>query len=207
MSTTYIEQTTDLIRRVAAQPLLPHAVRLLCDGQPVTIEALAAAAGASVEDVEAALVAQTSAERDERGRLVGFGLTLRPTAHRFTVGSRRLFAWCASDTLMLPVILGRPAVVDSTCRKTGRPIQIELTPDSVERVEPAGSVVSAIRPAGHVGNLRANTCNHGHFFSSLAATAEWTGAHPDGHIHAVDEAFALDRQVITQLGWAAATRR
>jgi alkylmercury lyase len=204
MSTDYVEQTTALIGRVEGQELLPHAIRLISGGEPVALPQLAAAAGRSVDDVEAALAAQTSAERDEQGRLVGLALTLRPTSHRFTVDGRTLFAWCASDTLMLPVILGRPAVVESTCPQTGQPIRIELTPDRVERVDPPDAVMTAVRPPGQLTDVRSATCNHGHFFSSLAATAAWTDAHRDGHILPVEEAFRLDRQVIEQLGWDAA---
>jgi alkylmercury lyase len=206
MSTDYVEQTTALIGRVEAHELLPHAIRLLSGGDPVTLEQLAAAAGSSVDDVEAALDAQTSAERDEQGRLVGLALTLRPTSHRFTVDGRTLFAWCSSDTLMLPVVLGRPAVVESSCPQTGQPIRIELTPERVERVDPAGTVMSAVRPPGRLADVRADTCDHGHFFSSVAATTAWADTHPNGHIYPVEEAFRLDRQVIRQLGWAAPSR-
>jgi alkylmercury lyase len=203
MSTGYVEQTTALIGRVEGQELLPHALRLLSEGEPVPLEQLAAAAGWSVEDVEAALGAQTSTERDDQGRLVGLALTLRPTTHRFTVEGRALFAWCASDTLMLPVVLGRLALVESTCPQTGQRIRIELTPDRVERVDPPDAVMSAVRPPGQLADVRSATCAHGHFFSSLAATAAWTDAHPDGHIYPVEEAFRLDREVIKQLGWDA----
>ena len=203
MSTDYVEQTTDLIGRAEGQELLPHAIRLLSRGEPVELNQLAAAAESSVDAVEAALDAQTSAERDDQGRLVGLALTLRPTSHRFTVNGRTLFAWCASDTLMLPVILGRPALVESTCPQTGRPIRVELTPERVERVDPAGAVMSAVRPPGRLADVRTDTCDHGHFFSSLAATTAWAEAHPDGHIYPVHEAFQLDRQVIEQLRWAA----
>ena len=201
MSTDYIDHTTDLISRVEAHELLPHAVRLLARGLPVTVEQLAAAARWSVEDVEAALAAQTSAERDDQGRLVGLALTLRPTTHRVTVDGRSLFAWCATDTLMVPVILGRPAIVESTCPRTGRAIRIELAPNAVKRVDPSDAVLSAVRPRGEVANVRASTCDYGHFFSSRAASAAWTETHPDGHIYPVEQAFRLDRQVIEQLGW------
>jgi alkylmercury lyase len=201
MSTHYVDQTTDLISRVEGQQLLPHAIRLLADGQPVTLEQLAATAGRSIEDIEAALAAQTSAERDDQGRLVGLALTLRRTSHRITVDGRALFAWCATDTLMVPVILGRPAVIESTCPQTGTAIRIELTPDAVKRVDPPDAVMSAVRPRGELENVRAQTCDHGHFFSSRAATAAWTQAHPDGHIYPVEQAFQLDRRVIEQLGW------
>jgi alkylmercury lyase len=203
MSTDYVEQTTALIGRVEGQELLPHAIRLLSDGEPVALDRLAEAAGSSLKDIQAALAAQTSAERDDHGRLVGLGLTLRPTTHRFTVDGRTLFAWCASDTLMLPVILGRAALVESTCPQTDQPIRIELTPDAVERIDPPDAVVSAVRPPGQMTDVRSATCDHGHFFSSIGATAAWAEAHPNGHIHPVEEAFRLDRQVIKQLGWDA----
>ena len=60
MSSDYVEQTTALIDRVAGRDLLPHAVRLLAEGEPVPVERLAAAGGWSVDDVEAALGARTT---------------------------------------------------------------------------------------------------------------------------------------------------
>jgi alkylmercury lyase len=203
MSTNYVEQTAALIGRIEGQELIPHAIRLLAGGEPVALERLAAAAGWPLEAVDAALTTQTSAERDDRGRLVGLALTLRPTTHRFAVDGRTLFAWCASDTLMLPVILGRAARVESSCPQTGQPIRIDVTPDGVEHVDPPDAVMSAVRPPGRLADVRSATCNHGHFFGSMAATAAWTATHPDGHIYPVEEAFRLDREVIERLGWDA----
>jgi alkylmercury lyase len=203
MSTGYVEQTTALIGRVEGQELLPHAIRLLAGGEPIALEPLAASAGSSVEAVEAELRAQRSAERDDQGRLVGFALTLRPTTHRVTVGGHTLYAWCATDTLMLPVILGSPVRVESTCPQTGQAIRIELTPDGVERLDPPDAVMTAVRPRGRLADVRSATCAHGHFFSSIEATAAWTEGHPGGHVYPVEEAFRLDRQVIQQLGWEA----
>jgi len=176
---TYVDQTNALIGRVAKRDLIPHAIRRLAEGEPVALERLARAAGWSVDDVEAALDAQVSAERDGQGRLVGRALTLRPTRHRFTVDGRRLFAWCASDGLMLAVILGRPGVVESTCAQTGRPIRVEAAPDGVRRVDPPTAVVPAVRPVGELAVMRADTREHGHFFGSMAATAAWSEAHPE----------------------------
>jgi alkylmercury lyase len=171
-------------------------------GARVAHAGLAAASGWSVEEVEAALNAQTSAERDDQGRLVGLALTLRPTRHRFTVDERTLYAWCASDTLMFPVILGRPGLVESTCPQTERPIHVELTPDGIEHLDPPEAIVSAVRPTGTLADVRTATCQHGHFFSSPAAAARWANEHRGGYIYPVEEAFRLDREVITQLGWA-----
>jgi hypothetical protein len=63
--------------------------------------------------------------------------------------------------------------------------------------------VSTVRPAGTLTDVRTTTCAHGHFFSSPAAAGGWAHQHPDGYIHTVEDAFRLDREVITRLGWAA----
>jgi alkylmercury lyase len=203
MSTEYVDRTATLIRDVEAAELLPYAIRLLSEGEPVEVGRLAAAAGRTLEEVATALDEQASAERDGDGRLVGLALTLRPTPHRFTVDERTLYAWCATDTLVFPVMLGKPGVVESTCPQTGQPIRIELTPDAVERLDPPAAVMSALRPIGKLADMRAATCNHGHFFSSAAASANWVRQHPDGYVYPVEEAFRLDRGVITRLGWEA----
>lgn len=205
MSTQYVERTIALIRHIKGQELLPHAVRLLSNGEPVTFERLAAAAEWPLEDVGAALGKHINAERDEDGRLVGFGLTLRPTPIRFTVGNRTMFAWCADDALMFPVILGRPGVVESACPQTRQSIRIELAPDSVERVDPPDAVVSAIRPAdpGQVADIRSECCQRGLFFSSTTAATPWADAHREGVLHPVEEAFRQDREIIKRLGWDA----
>jgi alkylmercury lyase len=203
MSTDYIDRTAAVIGRIEGLELAPHAARLLANGEPVELEQLAAASGWSLEAVEAALDERTSAERDDQGRLVGLGLTLRPTPHRFTVGGRTVYAWCATDALTFPVILGRPGTIESTCPETGQAIRIELTPETVERVDPAEAVMSAVRPID-LRDVRSSVCHHGRFFSSPVAATHWADGHPDGDLYLVADAFALDREVMKRLGWAAA---
>ena len=203
MNTDYIERSTTIINRIEGLELVPHAMRLLAEGEPVALEELAAAAGRPLEEVHAALAERTSAEIDADGRLVGLGLRLRPTPHRFLLGGRTVFAWCASDALTFPVVLGRPGIIEAVCGSTGQPIRIELTPDGVERVEPADAVVSAVRPTGELADVRSAICQHGQFFASPQAAARWQAEHPEGEIRPVEEAFVVDRAVVTQLGWAA----
>ena len=203
MSTDYVASTVDVIRNLEAGELLPHAVRLLSRGKPVALESLAAASGWPLSKVKGALDRGSSAELDEQGRLVGFTLTLRPTPHRFAVDGQNLFAWCADDTLWFPVVLGLPARVESKCPHTGQPICVELSPDAIVRVDPPEAVVSHVRPAGKLPDVRAAACELGHFFSSHAAAAHWAEKHPSGTVHSVPDAFWLDRRVIEQLGWIA----
>jgi hypothetical protein len=55
MSTEYIERSTTIINQIEGLELVPHAMRLLADGEPVAIERLAAAARRPIAEVEAAL--------------------------------------------------------------------------------------------------------------------------------------------------------
>lgn len=54
-------------------------------------------------------------ETDVQGHIVGSGLTLRPTPHRFTIDGRQLYTWCALDTLIFPAVLGQVATVEAPC--------------------------------------------------------------------------------------------
>lgn len=181
------------ISRFDGFELLPHLVRLLADARAVEPREVAEAAGLQVAQVEEFLRAQPGTDWDDDGRIVGFGLTLRPTPHRFVVDGQVLYTWCATDTLVFPAILGRGAVVESACPVTSRPIRLEVTPDDVVSVEPPTAVVSQVHPAEAVEDIRGVVCRHGHFFSSPQAASEWAAEHPEGQVLSVSEAFDCAR--------------
>ena len=102
--------------------LLIPLLRLIVEGGPVTVEQFAAAAGRPVDDVRTGLAAVPDTEYDDQGRIIGQGLTLRPTPHRFTVAGEELYTWCALDTLIFPTLLERAASVESVSPTSGEPI-------------------------------------------------------------------------------------
>jgi alkylmercury lyase len=183
--------------------VVPYLVRVIARGLPVSIQELADTASLPVGDVERMLRAQPGTDWDEHGRLVGFGLTLRPTAHRYTIAGRVLYTFCATDALLFTHILGEPAVAESTCPVTSTPIRIELTPSAVVSIDPAGAVVSQLFSPSLLGDLRHNVCDHGHFFASTDAATGWVSEHPDGRVLTVADAFEQSRQDIEKLGWLA----
>lgn len=180
---------------------LPHLLRLLARGEPVHLNELVEVAGDAGTDLSRVVRAQPGAEWDSDGRLAGFGLTPRPTDFRFVVAGRTLYTWCASDTLFFTVILGEPTVAESVCPTTGQHIRLELTPDAVVSVTPPGAVVSQRHRQDLVGNLRSDICDHGHFFASRDAAADWLAAHPDGQVRRIAGAFAECRASCEELGW------
>src|SRR5881396_3386661 len=139
--------TTNLVDRLAtpaetgldAAYLVPL-LRLLATGDPVDVASLAAAAGRSVEDTRAALARVPDTEYDDEGRIVGQGLTLRPTAHRFTLDGQQLYTWCAMDTLIFPLFLDREARIESVSPTGGRPVRLTAGPSGVCDLEPATAV-------------------------------------------------------------------
>jgi alkylmercury lyase len=84
-------------------------LRLLAHGEPVTIGRLAAAAGQPADNVRRTVRGWPDTEHDQQARIVGYGLSLRPTPHQFTVDGKKLYTWCALDTLFVPAVIGRPA--------------------------------------------------------------------------------------------------
>ncbi len=183
--------------------LLPSVVALLAEGRPMRPQDLADAAGVPVERVEAFLHGQPGTDWDDEGRIVGFGLTLRPTPHRFLLDGRVLYTWCATDTLLFPGVLGRSALVESRCQATGQPIRLEVAPDRVLSVDPPTTVVSQMHPGDTVDDLRGVVCRHGHFFASPQAATEWASDHPEAVMLSVTDAFERARAVCEDLRWAA----
>lgn len=201
MTEPYCCNDAAFLSKVDGHAAIPELIRVLARGEPVDLEELAEVSGPSGADLERVVRAQPGTEWDDDGRLVGFGLGARPTEYRFVVGDKVLYTWCASDTLFFTVILGQETVAESTCPATGSPIRIEITPDGVTSVTPAGAVVSQRHRDELLVNLRSEVCDHGHFFASAAAAAGWAAEHPEGQVRSIADAFAECRAACEELGW------
>jgi alkylmercury lyase len=173
-------------------------LRLLARGEPVSVDELAATTGRPPELIRRALAGHADIEYDDEGRIVGNGLTLRRTHHRFEVDGRRLYTWCALDTLVYPSMLGRPARVESPCHATGVPIRLVVEPDRVAQVEPDTAVVSLV-PTGDRSAIRSSFCDQVHFFASAEAATGWLDQHPGGSVVPVADAQRLGRPIIQSL--------
>jgi alkylmercury lyase len=160
----------------------------LAGGEPVELSRIAAGAGVPEPEVREFLES-SPAEWDDRGRLVGFGVTLRPTRHRFTIAGRTLYTWCAPDALAFPALTGEPALVESTCLVTGAAIRVEVAPDGVRAVEPPAAVVSIVPRDIGVEELRERVCHEQHLFASREAAEAWRGEREGVIIVAVADAF------------------
>jgi alkylmercury lyase len=184
--------TADLLGpdHAAGRTLMRTAVRLLARGQPVTTGELALAAGVDVTDLLDA-PAGPDVEYDDKHRIVGWGLTLVPTPHTFVVDGRRLYTWCAADTLLFPAILGRSARIESHCPTTNTLVRLTVDPQSgVTDLTPDSAVISIPASAElDVARVRVSCCNPGRFFASAEAAEDWLAQYPTGAVLPVADAY------------------
>jgi alkylmercury lyase len=171
-------------------------LRLLAQGRPVSLARLAAAAATTSAVVADTLAAYPDIERDAGGDIVGWGLSLLPTAHQFRLGPTALFTWCVFDTLMYPAILGRTAVVATSCPTTRSAIQLVVHPDAIAALNPPSAVMSVVLPdAPSCATIRAAFCAHGHAFATAQAAANWKATTPRALLLPLLIAHELARQV------------
>ena len=100
--------------------------RRLGHGMPVSQEKLAASTSLSNGEI-ATILKKWPGVFYEEGRIVGYwGLTIREMAHQIQFEDRKLYGWCAWDTLFIPQILGEAATVFSKDQVSKEQIKIRL---------------------------------------------------------------------------------
>ena len=168
-------------------------LRLLVRGQPVDVADLAATVGRATDEIRRVVAGWTDTEYDPQGRIIGYGLTVRPTPHQFMVGGKLLFTWCALDTLFFPAVIQSPARVESPCAATGAPIRLTVDPArGVSAVEPTTAVVSIATPE-RVPSVRESFCSPGRFFAGADVAHDWQAKHPGMHVVSVADAYEASR--------------
>jgi alkylmercury lyase len=167
-------------------------IRQLAAGKPVSAECLAADSNMEEPAVVAVLQQMSDVAYDDAGNVVGFGLSLIPTAHQFSVNSRTLYTWCALDTFLYTALLAQPSRVRSHCPVTAQPIRLAMTPEGITEVSPTSSVISLVVPDGSIADCRRSAfCNYGHFFATADAGTAWLNRHPTGNILSIADAHRL----------------
>jgi alkylmercury lyase len=182
------------------QPLYRALLRVLATGRPASADGLAEALGISGEEVRSSLKTFQDIQYDATGNVVAAGLSLVPTPHRLWLDHQALFAWCALDTLMYPVLLHQTAQVESPCPVTGTIIRLTVTPTQIVDLDPPSAVVSIVVPTCSTESCstRGEFCNLVHFFSSAEAAGSWKVSQPQGYLVSVAEAYQLGRALVSR---------
>jgi alkylmercury lyase len=177
--------------------------RLIADGEPVSIDAIAGASEVRAEEVEAALSSWPGVFRDDSGRVVGFwGQAIAPLdpVYRFVTGGKTHYAWCALDTLFIPPALGGTVRVEAADPVTGDPVSLLVDGDGARDVQPAGAVVSMVVPDGPFDyDVIESFCHKVLFFASRESGESWTAKHEGTMLLSVPQAFEVGRALNAHL--------
>lgn len=158
-------------------------------GKPLTLTALGASLQMSQDELAQRLRQVPDTEFDQQGDIVGWGVTMIATPHRFQIRQQSLFTWCAFDTVLFPPALGESAQVQSTCPVTDQPISFVATPEGlIKGLTPLSAVLSLIIPAERSECGRATFCDQSLLFQSEQAASIWLSTHPGALILSVEEA-------------------
>lgn len=176
----------------------PLAVALLDElakGRPVSVAQLSRAVERDEADLAATLDRWPNVHRNEQARVVAFGgLSVIPTEHRFDVGGRQLYTWCAWDTLFLPALLRQEARVESTCPMTGTKTLLTVGPNGVRAAQPPSLQISFPAPVSTVtSDITASFCCHVHFLADQAAADAWLAENQNGLTLSLEDAVELGR--------------
>jgi alkylmercury lyase len=135
------------------------------------------------------------AEFDKDGNILGVGLTLVPTPHVYKANGQKLYTWCAVDALLFPIMLKHTAHIESLDPVSGDKVQVTVTPDGVQKVEPAAAVVSWVNSSVDPSNIRGSVCHYVYFFSSSETASKWIAEHPGKMFYPVVDAFRAAKKI------------
>jgi len=176
-------------------------IRELAKGVPVAAARLSELSRESIEDVQEYLDQSSLVFQDDEKRVVGFsGLAIAKTQHRFRVGGKDLYTWCAWDTLFLPVLLDQTAEMITRCPQTGDAIQVGISPSGIESMDPQEAVMSLLNPDPDKINedVVKHFCHYVYFFKNRSAGEAWTGKTPGTFLVSLSDGFELGKRLAAE---------
>jgi alkylmercury lyase len=151
--------------------------QLLATGRPVELQALSRQCGVPLTMIVDRLDAWPGVYFNDDGAIVGFwGLTVNAVStHKIIVDDTTVYGWCAWDTLFIPIVLGKTCQVFTSCKQTGEPIQLEVSPTGVETVFPKTVHLSFVLPdeAAFDHDVITSFCCYVHFFRDRDTAVAW----------------------------------
>lgn len=195
-----LEEASRTSKEAIVQAGLPL-VRLLMEGQPVSLDRLSARTDLAGERLNL-LLDRLGAERDSEGRIVGLALSLTPTLHRYEAEGRLLYGWCAADTLILPGILEHTAAISSPDPVSGEIVRAVVSPRTIKQLNPSTARIAWIRE-GSVSDMRESFCRPGRFFAREETARQWACRREGTDVVPVGESFAAARVITERIrSWA-----
>ncbi len=177
-------------------------LELLAVGRPIPRDkALAAIEELDIDHGKARAFLDSSTERTEDGEIAGFGLTCNLTGHHVTIDGARMSTWCAMDTMIFAIVLGRTLLVESTAPGTEKTVHLTAHPYGPVDIDPPTAVITWPRRSKDevdlesVSGIQATLCNHSLLFATRDEAQRWAAGRDDIAILSVRDGFDIARAV------------
>lgn len=172
--------------------LFAQAQQLLLEGRPVSPDQIAARLRMPKHQA-LSILGHIGAAFDDKGNLVGLGLSIVPTPHSYQINGRQLYVWCAADAITFPIFHQATAVITSPDPISGELVRLTSSPAGVSGVEPGTAVATWVPGTMSMASIRANFCNRTNFFTSVDTAAEYVSQHPGLVIVSIEDVFEVAR--------------
>ena len=168
-------------------------LRAVARGAPVAVNDLAIEIGTDHSQLDAFVDSLPGVFRDEERRVVGFwGLTVVDFGpHRYRLGDRDLWAWCAWDPLILTPWLGGSARVDSVDPFTQERVSLEIVEGEIADTSHPGLTLSFKGVTEWTSDVVTSFCHYIHFFADVDSARAWTQERPGTFPISLDEGRRL----------------
>ncbi|MCX5387438.1 organomercurial lyase [Streptomyces sp. NBC_00083] len=136
-------------------------------------------------------------EHDARGDVIGMAFSPTPGSggtYVTDLSERRLYAWCAEDTMLFSIVMGRRTDVIAVCPVTRQIITATVDPvKGLENLVPATAQMT-LAPI-HGNDLRTEFCDRVSFTADEGAARQLAGNDPEVVYMSAQEGFAVAKSL------------
>ena len=169
--------------------------RNLGRGMPVSQEKLSASTTLSTGEIDV-ILKKWPGVFYEGGSIVGYwGLAIGEMPHQIQFEDRKLYGWCAWDTLFIPQILGEAATIFSRDQESKEQIVIRLDQNG-DLIEAESEImVSMLIPDEErmMEDLVSSFCHYIHFYKKEKNGIQWIDQHEKTFLISLDQAIELSQ--------------
>lgn len=174
---------------------------LLADGRPISPTLLAEITHKDAADVEQELERGYTG-RDLKGNVIElFGVMHSPTLHRIQLGQVCLFSCCALVAHMVPLLLDRPAIIESVDPVSHRLVRLQVSSSGVQSIEPQQAVGTLVvtRQEQVLNDVRSAFCIHVCYFPDERTAEEFIAADPRRYVVGIQQFHEAARKLTSAL--------